>query len=208
MVPHAGLADLAERYWAFQCEELPITAIAAGAPSDASQLLREAPADHIRRADWARKALAELAMIEAASLTVEDRATHALLDHELRLSIELVDCGGHLRPVLYPLGPEFTLIYWANRPRSRRRQTRGVIWRGLPPFRRRSQAYKPAWRRGAPPACPTRASSSRAPSARSAARWRWRPGQTLSMGRSRALRAEVRLWPLSPKRGFGWSTTW
>jgi uncharacterized protein (DUF885 family) len=25
-----------------------------------------------------------------------------------------VDSGAHLRPILYPLGPEFTLIYWAN----------------------------------------------------------------------------------------------
>jgi uncharacterized protein (DUF885 family) len=77
-------------------------------------LLREAPADHERRAAWARQARVELAAIERAALGVQDRATHGLLDHELRLLVELVDSGAHLRPVLYPLGPEFTLIYWAN----------------------------------------------------------------------------------------------
>jgi uncharacterized protein (DUF885 family) len=108
------LADLATRYWAFQCEEMPIEAIAAGVPTDAEQLLHEAPADHERRAAWARQALAELGTIDRSTLGVQDRATYGLLDHELRLLIELVDSGAHLRPVLYPLGPEFTLTYWAN----------------------------------------------------------------------------------------------
>ncbi|MES2046206.1 MAG: DUF885 domain-containing protein [Pseudomonadota bacterium] len=109
-----ALAELAARYWTFQCEEIPINAIAAGMPTDATQLMKEAPADHERRAAWARKALVELAAIDTASLGVADRATHRLLGHELRLLIELVESGAHLRPAIYPLGPEFTLIYWAN----------------------------------------------------------------------------------------------
>ena len=109
-----ALADLAARYWTFQCEESPITAIAAGVPTEADQLLREAPADFERRAAWAQKALAELASINSVPLSVQDRATHGLLNHELRLLVELLESRAHLRPVLYPLGPEFTLIYWAN----------------------------------------------------------------------------------------------
>lgn len=111
---NAVLADLAARYWAFQCEEAPITAIAAGVRTDAEQLLRDAPADHEQRASWARQALDELSAIERPSLGVQDRATHGLLEHELRSLVELVESGAHLRPVLYPLGPEFTLTYWAN----------------------------------------------------------------------------------------------
>ncbi|MFV3074953.1 DUF885 domain-containing protein [Niveispirillum fermenti] len=108
------LADLAARFWTFQCQEFPITAIAAGVATGANQLLHEAPADFERRAAWARAALAELASIDPAPLSVQDRATHRLLDHEFRSLVEMVDAGAHLRPTLYPLGPEFTLIYWAN----------------------------------------------------------------------------------------------
>jgi len=109
-----ALADLAARFWVFQCEESPITAIAAGVHTDADQLLREAPADFERRAAWARAAQAELAALDSSLLSVQDRATHRLLDYEFRLLAEMVDSGAHLRPTLYPLGPEFTLIYWAN----------------------------------------------------------------------------------------------
>jgi uncharacterized protein (DUF885 family) len=114
MSTNAVLADLAARYWTFQCEESPVSAIAAGVPTEAEQLLREAPADFERRAAWARKALAELALIDSAPLSVQDRATHGLLNHELRLVVELLESRAHLRPGLYPLGPEFTLVYWAN----------------------------------------------------------------------------------------------
>ena len=114
MQTSTALADLAARYWTFQCEEWPLSAIAAGGSTEAEQLLREAPADFERRAAWAQKALAELASINPAPLNVQDRATYGLLNHELRLQIEQLESGANLRPVLYPLGPEFTLIYWAN----------------------------------------------------------------------------------------------
>lgn len=114
MAINLALAELAARYWTFQCEEFPINAIAAGMATEATQLMKEAPADNERRAAWARKALVELAAIDTASLEVDDQATHLLLGHELRLMVELVESGAHLRPAIYPLGPEFTLIYWAN----------------------------------------------------------------------------------------------
>lgn len=114
MGTNTALADLAARYWMFQCEEMPIDAIAAGVATKAEALLREGPGDNERRAAWARTALTELAAIELGNLSVQDRATHGLLHHELRHLVEMVDCRAHLRPELYPLGPEFTLIYWAN----------------------------------------------------------------------------------------------
>jgi uncharacterized protein (DUF885 family) len=114
MATNTTLAELAARYWKFQCEESPIDAIAAGVAVSAERLLREAPTDHERRATWARRALTELRAIDPAGLDVQDRATHGLLRHELQQLIERVDTRAHLRPELYPLGPEFTLVYWAN----------------------------------------------------------------------------------------------
>ncbi len=114
MGTNTALADLAARYWMFQCEEMPIDAISAGVVTKAEQLLREGPGDNERRAAWARTTLTELAAIELGSLSVQERATHGLLHHELRHLVEMFDCRAHLRPELYPLGPEFTLIYWAN----------------------------------------------------------------------------------------------
>jgi len=110
----AKLAELADRFWSFQCKESPITAISSGIPSNDRQLMLEAPADHERRAEWARAAQVELASIDPSLLEVEDRASWGLLDFEFRLLVELVETGAHLRPALYPLGPEFNLIYWAN----------------------------------------------------------------------------------------------
>src|SRR5690606_22195269 len=108
------LAELAARYWKFQGEEIPIDAIAAGVATAAEQFLREGPADRERRAAWARAALTELTTIALGSLSVQDRASYGLLQYELQQLVERVESRAHLRPKLYPLGPEFTLIYWAN----------------------------------------------------------------------------------------------
>jgi len=109
-----ALHNLAERYWAFQCEESPLDAWQAGVKIDAEVMLREAPEDHERRAAWAGQALLELDAIETAALGPQDRATHALLRRELRLLVEAVRVRAHLRPTIYPLGPEFGLGYWAG----------------------------------------------------------------------------------------------
>ena len=109
-----ALRDLAERYWAFQCEESPLDAWQAGVKTDAEVMLREAPEDYERRAAWAQKALAELDALETTHLEPDDRATHALLRRELQLQIETVRVRAHLRPIIYPLGPEFGLGYWAG----------------------------------------------------------------------------------------------
>lgn len=108
------LGELADRYWAFQREEFPILGIQAGQPPKGDLLLRVAPADHLRRAAWADWALRDLEAIDPRGLDGGDRTTHALLRRELAAYGELVACGGHLRPSLYPMGPEFMLNCWAN----------------------------------------------------------------------------------------------
>lgn len=108
------LADLAMRYWHFRCDEFPIEAIQAGVATDASVLIRHAPADFERRASVAQKMRRELATIDQAELKLDDRATAILLERELRMMIDTAAVRAHLRPSIYPLGPEFMLTYWAG----------------------------------------------------------------------------------------------
>lgn len=114
MTSNIALAELATGFWTFRCDEFPIDAIVAGVQTDADQLLRAAPKDSERRAAWARDALTELARIDTAALEVADRATHALLQREFVALIDTVEKRAHLRPSLFPLGPEFSLIFWAG----------------------------------------------------------------------------------------------
>jgi uncharacterized protein (DUF885 family) len=108
------LADLAARYWTFRCEEFPITAITAGEQVSSDILLREAPADHERRANWAQAALEELAEMDSARLSAQERGSRGLLESEFTDLVALVAHQAHLRPTIYPLGPNFMLTYWAD----------------------------------------------------------------------------------------------
>lgn len=108
------LHALADRFWQFQQHEFPILAIQAGQPAAGDALLREAPADHERRAAWAEDAMAELAGIDAARLDADDRATHALLRHEFALLVDIVMTRAYLRPPLDLFGPDFVLTHWAS----------------------------------------------------------------------------------------------
>ena len=86
----------------------------------------------------------ELAAIDpAVARACRIGATYGLLDHEFRLLVEMVDSGAHLRPTLYPLGPEFTLIYWANSTALATPLTRGAI---LPGSRRPRSRLRPSRR--------------------------------------------------------------
>jgi len=114
MSPAEVLKDLCQRYWSFQCEETPLFAFFAGVALAHDDLMRDAPADHERRAEAARAMLQELAAIPIAALGVQDRATHALLGRELSNLVRLVAVRGHLRPTIFPAGAEFTVMVWAN----------------------------------------------------------------------------------------------
>jgi len=110
----ATLADLCERYWRFQCDEFPLTAIMASQPVTHDDLLREAPSDHERRAHSARTLLAELAAIDPERLDIAGRASYRLLERELHILIDSVALWGHLRPAIFPCGPDFFLNYVAG----------------------------------------------------------------------------------------------
>ncbi len=108
------LNDLADRYWQFRCAEFPIEALQAGLETDAVVLLRMGPDDHRCRADFARALAGELSAVDRSVLSLDDLATAMLLERELGVLIEMVAVRAHLRPSLFPLGPEFSFAYWAG----------------------------------------------------------------------------------------------
>jgi uncharacterized protein (DUF885 family) len=109
-----ALADLAERYWRFECHEIPLSAALAGQPMADGVLFRESAQDHARRERGAGAMLAELQAIDPTGLAAQQRATHALLARELQGLQEQYAVDSHLRPWLFPAGPDFTAVFWAN----------------------------------------------------------------------------------------------
>jgi uncharacterized protein (DUF885 family) len=109
-----ALDELAERYWAFRCDEFPIGAILAGVEPAGDRLTRDAPDDYDRRVAWAAEAMEELDVIMTDGLSQTDRSTHMLLRGELAAIVDSVVQQAHLRPSIYPLGPEFLLATWAS----------------------------------------------------------------------------------------------
>jgi uncharacterized protein (DUF885 family) len=107
------LHRIAEQYWNFIREENPLAALAAGQPVT-GDLLRQAPEDAERRAQRAAGFLADLEPVVADDLAAQDRATLLLMREELSLLREAVDVDAHLRPSVFPMGPEFSLMYAAN----------------------------------------------------------------------------------------------
>lgn len=109
-----ALGELADRYWEFERYEFPLNALLAGqSPSDAT-VFRESQADYARKDAAAADMLGALAEIDAGALCGEDQATHALLRHELTLIRDLYRTGAHLRPSVFPVGPDFNTIFLAN----------------------------------------------------------------------------------------------
>ncbi len=108
------LADLAERFWRFRCTESPISALMAGEKVEGAVLLRETPADYDRRREGAVAILALLNAIRAEDLSVRDCATQSLLRRELCTIIDFHAVGAHLRPPMFPIGPEYATVSFAN----------------------------------------------------------------------------------------------
>lgn len=112
--PSQQLAALAERYWRFECEEIPLTAVMAGEETKDAVIFRESAADHERRNARAGALRVELDGIDATALSGTERATVAILDHELDRLRRLHNVKAHLRPSIFPAGPDFTTVFWAN----------------------------------------------------------------------------------------------
>ncbi len=112
--PAARLAALAERYWQFERHEMPLTAAMAGEALPDAVLFRESAADHARRHAKAGELLAEAEAFDATPLAAQERATLGLLKRELSGLRAMHAVDAHLRPWLFPAGPDFTAMFWAN----------------------------------------------------------------------------------------------
>ena len=112
--PSQRVADLAERYWQLECHELPLTAAMAGVVLPDAVLFRESADDHARRDRRAGELLADAERIDARTLSAQERATLALLKRELSGLRAQYAVDSHLRPWLFPAGPDFTAMFWAN----------------------------------------------------------------------------------------------
>lgn len=115
-VPRAedSLASLAARYWQFECYESPFTAALAGEPTADAVLFREALSDYERRYNKAAEFLLELERLPADHFSGQSLATYRLLSHELKTLRRNYEVRAHLRPSLFPVGPDFNTIYFAN----------------------------------------------------------------------------------------------
>ncbi len=111
---NAAFDDLCQRYWEFQCDESPVSALLAGLPSAHDVLMRDAPADHERRARLAAGMLAELRAFDPDTLSAQQHISARLLCRELELLVDAVAVKAHLRPMIYPLGPEAGLQFFAQ----------------------------------------------------------------------------------------------
>ncbi|MEQ8404963.1 MAG: DUF885 domain-containing protein [Oceanicaulis sp.] len=109
-----ALRDLADRYWAFERREYPLNAMIAGQPTEDEVVFRESEEDYARKGLAAAEFLAELESIDPARLSGQEAATHALMRHELTLIRNLYQTGAHLRPSLFPVGPDFNTVFLAN----------------------------------------------------------------------------------------------
>src|SRR5262249_54148632 len=109
-----ALSDLAARYWQFDCYETPFLAVLAGEPATDAILFRESLADYDRRYRKAAGFLDELKRAPLAQLSGQSLATYRLLEHELTTLRRNFEVNSHLRPPLFPVGPEFNTIYFAN----------------------------------------------------------------------------------------------
>ena len=109
-----ALEELATRFWEFQCHEYPLLAIQAGRKTADAVLLREAPQDFERRFKAAGDFHQALDQIPEQRVDAQSWATHRLLRRELDDLRDMYRVRAHQRPSLFPMGPEFWTIYFAN----------------------------------------------------------------------------------------------
>jgi uncharacterized protein (DUF885 family) len=112
--PSQCVAEIAERYWQLECHELPLTAAMAGVALPDAVLFRESIDDHVRRDRRAGELLADAELIDADAISAQERATLSLLKRELSGLRAQYAVDSHLRPWLFPAGPDFTAMFWAN----------------------------------------------------------------------------------------------
>jgi uncharacterized protein (DUF885 family) len=109
------LHGLAADYWEFRLREFPTLAHDVGDPRGRRDFFRESIADHARRAGDAAAFERRLAAIPLDALRGHDRDTHRLLARELAGIRTHFAFESHLRPFLFPEGPDTTVAFATQR---------------------------------------------------------------------------------------------
>lgn len=109
------LAALANDYWQNQLDEEPVTGIDHGHAPARQLMFRESIADFARR-DRSNAAFQDrLARIDRDALEGQDAITAALLERELACARERFRLDEHLRPLMFPFGPDAYVAYAINK---------------------------------------------------------------------------------------------
>ncbi|MEO1041463.1 MAG: DUF885 domain-containing protein [Pseudomonadota bacterium] len=108
------LHQLANDYWKTEAYYEPIQALLAGLDPDDTTLFRLSPKEQDERVAVAANLLQQLNDLPLDNLRGQDAATAAMLHFELSIAVRLHQCGAHLKPSLFPVGPEFMTVFWAN----------------------------------------------------------------------------------------------
>ena len=111
MTATAALQGLAAEYWEFRLREYPVLAHDVGDSRYRRHLFHESIADFERRDAEQARLLSRLAAIALAELSPADRLTHRLLAREIGEEREHFAFASHLRPVLFPTGPEGAVAF-------------------------------------------------------------------------------------------------
>lgn len=100
------LRQVADAYWEFHLREHPYVAHGQGDRRYEQELFRESIADYARRDQLRSDFQRMLAGVDRARLKGQDLITFELLARELAEAREQFRFQGHLRPLLFPLGPD------------------------------------------------------------------------------------------------------
>jgi len=111
----SDLAELAEDYWQQSLYEEPVAGLDHGHPDATSVFMREGLDDYERRSNTRHRLAATFGRIDASNLSGQDGVTHALLGRQLSLESQLDALEAHLRPELFPFGPDGVAPYAASR---------------------------------------------------------------------------------------------
>lgn len=102
----AQLERLARDYWQFRLDEEPILGIDHGHEASRRRMFRESIEDHARRDRCCGEFLSRLAAIDPEELSGQDALSAALLHRELSGARERYRLEEHLRPSMFPFGPD------------------------------------------------------------------------------------------------------
>ena len=103
-----------DRLRQFEIYESPFAAIVAGEETNDDALFRDSLEDFDRKADRATEFLRRLEDISLDALGPQDRATYGLMQREPHKIRDFHEVKAHMRPSLFPAGPDFNLRFFAN----------------------------------------------------------------------------------------------